>query len=429
MNPFQKTEEHMQHATTQKSPKNKKETLVRAIFKDASIGIIIVNESGNMQLVNPFALRLFGYSEKELTGKKIEMLLPSRLRKKHIRFRRNYSSEPDKNIHGSGKSDLCALRKGGTEFPVEISLGHYSYDGETYVIAYINDISLKKKEEEEIRQLNDNLEAKVENRTRELTDTLKKLEASRSELQRSLEKEKGLNELKSRFVTMASHEFRTPLSTILSSAYLVEKYCKTEHQLQRKKHIDRIISSVNTLTDILNEFLSVGKIEEGKIMIRNSNLNIQNHVQSIINEISGLLKKGQHISYKHTGEKMMIIDAGILKHIIMNLLSNAIKFSPENSEVVIRTERKGDLLLLSVKDQGIGIPKEDLKRLFERFYRGSNVTNIQGTGLGLHIVFKYVELLNGNISCKSETEKGTKFFIQFRLIKENELTSAQVAVA
>jgi PAS domain S-box-containing protein len=409
----------MQNLVAHKSRHGAKSDLVQAIFKDASIGIVVVDKKGAIQLINPFALHLFGYTANELVGKKIEVLIPSPLRKKHISHREKYISHPPKSITNCTKSNLYAVKKDGVEFPVELSLGHYTEWDETYVITYVRDITIRKREEEEIRQLNEKLEEKVEERTHEFRELLKKLQNSSGELQRSLEKEKTLNELKSRFVTMASHEFRTPLSTVLSSAYLLEKYCDTKDQPHRKKHIDRIISSVNMLTDILNDFLSVGKIEEGKIIVKLSTFDIQHYISNIIGEMRNMQKDGQHISYEHTGEKTIQLDPAILKHIVMNLLSNAIKFSNEGSVIEIRSKRTGKYLILSVKDHGIGIPKEDLPHLFERFHRGANVTNIQGTGLGLNIVLKYSELLNGRITCKSELEKGTEFTIKFDLKEEN----------
>ena len=173
------------------------------------------------------------------------------------------------------------------------------------------------------------------------------------------------------------------------------------------------------LSDILNDFLSVGKIEEGKIIVKPSELNIKEHIGAIINELTNNKKAGQNIVYSHKGTVTTVLDQGILKHIIMNLLSNAIKFSPENSIIHILSERKDHELLLSIKDKGIGISKEDRKHLFERFFRGGNVTNIQGTGLGLHIVAKYAELMNGAIECKSEIGKGTQFILKFKM-KNNE---------
>jgi signal transduction histidine kinase len=283
------------------------------------------------------------------------------------------------------------------------------------VVAFINNISIRKKSEEEIRRLNDELEDKVEQRTQQLQDTLNKLEISKEELGRALNKEKELNELKSRFVSLASHEFRTPLSTVLSSTHLLQKYSTTEDQSKREKHIDRIISSVNTLTDILNDFLSVGKIEEGKIFIKSTRFNIKVLINNIIDEIKSIQKTGQNIYYKHVGEDLVVMDATHLKHILFNLVSNAIKFSPEDSTIEIGSEAGNGRLSLVVKDKGIGISTGDQQHLFERFFRGSNAGNIQGTGLGLHIVSKYAELMNGTIICTSAIDSGTEMSLTFNL--------------
>lgn len=232
-------------------------------------------------------------------------------------------------------------------------------------------------------------------------------------LRDALEKEKELGELKSRFVSMASHEFRTPLSTVLSSAYLIEKYATTEDQPKREKHLQRIISSVSMLTEILNDFLSLGKIEEGKIQVRFSEFNVKEVVNDTIKEMEHGLKKDQKIEYFHEGNPEVFLDASLLKFILMNLVSNAGKFSSEGSSIDIKTIHKNQHILLSVKDNGIGISKQDQTHLMERFFRGANATNIQGTGLGLHIVARYAELMNGSVECKSELEEGTEFIITF----------------
>jgi len=242
--------------------------------------------------------------------------------------------------------------------------------------------------------------------------TLKKIE---EELREGLKKEKELSELKSRFVSMASHEFRTPLSTVLSSAYLIEKYTGSDEQPKREKHLQRILSSVNMLTDILNDFLSVGKLEEGKIQVRLSNFNIREMVAQVTDEIKNTLKKNQEIHCHHEGDTEVLMDISLLKHIIMNLVSNASKFSPETSIINIKTRCRPGSITLSVKDHGIGISREDQRHLMERFFRGANAGNIQGTGLGLHIVSKYAELMNGRVTCKSELEKGTAFIITFNI--------------
>lgn len=372
-----------------------------ALFNNAAIGIIIVNSEGRILLVNQFALNQFGYEPEELVGKKIELLIPRRFKERHEHHRDHYHNHnPHSRPMGRGM-DLFAVKKNGGEFPVEVSLSTYTNDAGQFSIAFVSDITIRKESEIALVQLNAELEQKVKERTQSLLE--------------ALEKEKELNELKSRFVSMASHEFRTPLSTILSSVYLVSQYTTTEDQPKRDKHVQRIISSVNMLTDILNDFLSVGKIEEGKIQVRLSELNIEESINNLISEIHPILKPGQNIDYYHSGNKKLRLDATLLRHILMNLVSNAIKFSPDQATIRIHTEMTDAALILRVSDEGMGISEEDQQHLFQRFFRGANVTNIQGTGLGLHIVAKYVELLQGTISCASEIGKGTNFTITFQL--------------
>jgi PAS domain S-box-containing protein len=376
-----------------------------ALFNNAAIGIIMTNQVGEILSINSFGLQQFGYEGKDLEGQKIEILIPQRYRANHIKHRDNYHG---KNAHSRPMGlglDLFAVKKDGTEFPVEVSISPYMTVEGQYAIAFISDITIRKQSEQALLDLNAELEEKVKERTQSLSE--------------ALEKEKELNELKSRFVSMASHEFRTPLSTVLSSAYLVSKYTQSEEQPKRDKHIHRIVSSVNMLNDILNDFLSVGKIEEGRIQIRKADTNYSSLIKDLIFEIQPILKKGQRIQYNHNGIETAMLDVSLMKHIVMNLLSNAIKFSTEDETIIIETNNEnGSQMTLSVKDKGIGISKEDQEHLFERFFRGANVTNIQGTGLGLHIVAKYAELMHGTIIANSELGKGTEFIITFDLKKE-----------
>ena len=241
------------------------------------------------------------------------------------------------------------------------------------------------------------------------------------QLKEALQKEIKLGEMKSRFVSMASHEFRTPLSTILSSISLLAKYTTTEDQYKRDKHIDRIKSSVKTLTDILNEFLSLGKIEEGKVEVKSELFDISEFINSITNEMNVLLKPGQEIKYEHFGNICTYTDSILLKHVLINLVSNAIKFSPENANITITCKVDNENTTIKITDQGMGIPMADQIHLFERFFRATNATNIQGTGLGLHIVGRYIEILSGSIAYESELEKGSTFKIVLPSIKKNDL--------
>ncbi|MFT3845274.1 MAG: PAS domain-containing sensor histidine kinase [Lacibacter sp.] len=394
--------------------------LFQTLFDHASIGIIVVNESTEIALVNKFALTQFGYGDiSELKGQPIEVLVPMRYQHAHVGHRNSYHHNRKNRPMGIGL-DLLAKRKDGSEFPVEVSLGNYEMEEQSFVVAFINDITQRKESEKAISRLNEDLEQKVKERTETLEVMVKKLnrqiietEEKDKELRAALDKEKELGELKSRFVSVASHEFRTPLSTVLSSIYLLQKYKTTDEQQKRDKHIQRIISSVNLLTDILNDFLNVGKIEEGKIQPRYSTFDITKSITDTIAEMKGVAKKGQEMKYSHTGGCEAELDPGMFKHITLNLLSNAIKFSPENSDIYISTNVEDSCVQLKIKDSGIGISKDDQEHLFERFYRATNAMNIQGTGLGLHIVSKYAEQMNGKVTCKSEIDNGTEFTVTF----------------
>jgi PAS domain S-box-containing protein len=400
-----------------------------ALFQFASMGILVANAKAEILLLNNFLLSQFGYeNQDELVGKKIETLIPNRYHSKHVHQRDHYIENPRPRPMGLGK-DLFAVKKDGTEFPVEVSLSSYTMAEEIFTIAFVSDITKRKEYENaihdqkeqlaatnsKIEELNDELEDKVELRTKQLQDTLQQLEISKDELTKALSKEKELSDLKSRFVSMASHEFRTPLSTILSSASLVAKYVEADEQEKRNKHIHRIKSSVNNLTNLLNEFLSIGKIEDGKITANNLDFNIREMTTSLCSEIEGIARVNQQIIYTHAGDEMIFSDPVLLRNVLTNLLSNAIKFSPEGSIIEVNSSVLKNSIVLTVQDNGMGISAVDQEHLFERFFRGTNVTNIQGTGLGLHIVAKYIELMDGKIEFESELEKGTKFIITLNL--------------
>ena len=385
-----------------------------ALFQYATMPIILVNKDGDIILANNQALNLFEYNQNEITKVKVEDLIPMRFRGNHVEHRQRYEAKPENRPMGRGMK-LVALKKDGKEFPVEISLGHYLIDNEPYVIAFIVDITTRQAFENLLRTQKEEVES-VNKQMEKLNEELEnKVEVRTHELSKALSKERELGDLKSRFVSMASHEFRTPLSTILSSVSLIGKYTEADEQDKRDKHILRIRSAVNNLTDILNEFLSLGKIEEGKIQVHLSTFNIKEQVQLIISEITPILKKGQFIKYTHEGFNQVNLDTSLLRNIIINLVSNAIKFSPEDATIWVNSRCSEDEITLTIKDEGLGIPEEDMKHLFERFFRGKNVVNIQGTGLGLHIVSKYVELMGGKIEVESQLENGTLFTIKFNI--------------
>jgi len=271
----------------------------------------------------------------------------------------------------------------------------------------------------QVKQLNIGLEQRVEQRTEALATAIDELAKSQRDLQTALAREKELNELKSRFVTTASHEFRTPLATILSSTSLIARYDKIEDAEKRLKHINRIKSSISNLTEILNDFLSLGKLEEGLVRNNPVEFEIVSFAQTIVDELKNITKEDQQIVLSHNGENATVwLDKQLLKNVVINLLSNAIKYSPAGRNIEFKTSISKKLFLITIIDKGIGIPEEDQKHLFERFFRAKNSTNIQGTGLGLNIVKKYVNLMNGEVSFSSSINEGTTFTVKIPIMQE-----------
>jgi PAS domain S-box-containing protein len=385
-----------------------------AIFQESAIGIIVTNSSFEIILCNRFADKLFGFDENELIGENISLLIPNHLKDRHHGHLTHLGHEkPISRPMGVGL-DLKAKRKDGSLFPIEISLSHFKAAQSMHYIAFVSDVTLKRKVEmelilknQQINQLNETLEQEVAARTQALQNTLDKLEINTKELEISLEKEKVLGDLKTRFVSMASHEFRTPLTSILGSATLIEKYAKAEDQPKREQHINRIKSSVSHLTEILEEFLSVGKLEDGKLEIHPAEFSIRDFIQDILSDFSTY---NQSIRFELEVDFTCFQDSSILRKVIFNGLSNALKFSEK--EVVLQVIRNDTYAELCIIDQGIGISEEDQKHLFQRFFRGGNATVIQGTGLGLHLIDRYMRLLGGKVEIRSELNKGTELCLQ-----------------
>lgn len=382
-----------------------------AIFKYANECIVISDDQSRIVKINPSGLKTFGYlDENEIIGQKIEVLIPHRLHQKHVRHREKYIESPHARSMGL-QFDLFALKKNGSEFPVEVSLSPFKNSLGGFVICFIIDITNRKKAEESEKNYRKELETEVEERTLILKEAIQKLEKTKNELDNSLKREQDLNSMKTKFISIASHEFRTPLSTILSSLSLMEKYNELNEIEKRNKHNDRIKKSIKNLTEILNDILSVNKIEEGKVIINPESFNINNFINELVLDLQGLLKTGQKINLiaSKIQDPNIYQDPKLLRHILINLLTNAIKFSGEDAPIEIHLKSDETEIYFSIKDFGLGIPKADHEKLFTRFFRSSNVENIQGTGLGLSIVLQYVSYLQGTIKFSSEEGKGSIF--------------------
>ena len=400
-------------------PISKVESSFESVFNHVNEGILICNKDGEIILANPKCFQMFGYAPNELNGLKVEALVPKELEEKHVGYRAGYMKRPMKRPMGKNFI-LFGQRKDGQKFPVEISLSYYETPEGVYAIAFIIDITERheqqekiKKINEEMRLLNENLEKKVNERTLVLKEALHELENSKDELTNALETEKELNEMKSRFISMASHEFRTPLSTILSSVSLIQKYVEMEQADKSEKHIHRIKGAVNGLTEILNDFLSLGRLEEGKVRANLQTVEVKETLNDVISELQAIARPGQVINLDFKGNESFYIDKQMFRNIAINLLANAIKFSGENVSIEVTCKVSENEMILRINDHGIGIPEEDQEHLFERFFRGKNASNIQGTGLGLNIVLKYLEMLNAKIDFQSELNVGTTFTLVF----------------
>ncbi len=487
----------------------------KALFDSAAEGLVVMDDTGKIIRLNGRATDMLGYNEDELIGATIETLVPTRYAHSHASRRDSYLESPARRSMGMGM-DLAARRKDGSEIPVEISLNHFEIDGMQYVMALISDITKRKVAEHELENLNQDLERRVQERTRELaesrnlyatiarnfpngiimvfdrnynyvfaegrelfkmgvtseqlvgTNYLERLAPTEREtiekhlsevlngkhvtfemlvddkqfelhgvplrdpegvvtqillvetnvtaykraeqnMLKALEKERELNELKSRFVSMASHEFRTPLSTILTSLSLAVRYEGPENEGNRQKHYNRIKSSVYNLTGILNDFLSLDKLESGMIGCNPEPTQLDVLLQDICDEMQGICKDGQKINVKFAGDPKSTIDKNMVRNVVVNLISNAIKYSEEGKPIDVEVQVADGKIMASVRDHGIGIPEADQVHMFQRFFRAQNATNIQGTGLGLNIVKKYLDLMAGDIWFESTYRVGTVF--------------------
>ena len=412
---------------------------LKAIIDTAIDGIITIDERGIVESINSAAALLFGYEQDEIIGQSINVLMPEPHRDKHDDYIKRYLNTKKPNIIGLGR-EVLGLRKDGSIFPMRLAVSEVKLKKGLIFTGIIHDLSNVKAAEEKVLKLNRKLEDKkeeLENKVEERTEKLAKvvdqllkvnkqlkneieerhaaelaLRRSEKELKEALDAEKELSELKSRFVSMASHEFRTPLSTILSSIELIEAYTEQVHWKKRNKHIERIKNAVNYLTGVLDDFLSLSRLEEGNINFQPETFIFNDFFKNILEEIKLQLKPRQ--SLHHTGLKQTLevfMDKNGLRHILFNLASNAIKYSDEGKKVTFITKVEQEKLHITIIDEGIGIPKEDQKYLFTRFFRAHNVENIKGTGLGLNIVKKYVDIMNGTINYKSKLGTGTSFTV------------------
>ena len=409
---------------------------LKAIINTATDGIIIINHQGIMESVNPAAADLFGYQKEEMLGHNVSLIAGSPDKESHDNYLRNYLSTGVKKIIGIGR-EVKGQKKDGRTFPLRLSISEVKLENRVIFTGILHNLTKEKAQEEKIKNLNQQLENRVEERTLELEKVVnrvlttnkrlqqeikerKKAEASlrqkEKETRSALLKERELSDMKSRFVSMASHEFRTPLNSILTSAELLELHLASGKHEKCERNIDRIKNAVSHLTSVLNEFLSLSKLEVNSIKPQPTSFIFDEFALQLIESLKSVLKQGQQIVYKRLSPSIsVLLDKKFLTHTLTNLLFNAIKYSKEGQIIHFSAFVKAEYLNLKIQDDGIGIPQPDQKHLFSRFFRAHNVENIPGTGLGLNIAKKYVDLMDGNIKFNSQLGKGTTFTIQIPL--------------
>lgn len=393
-----------------------KDNIFKILSEAISEGIVIVNHSQEIVTSNEAADRMFGYGVGELVGQNLNVLIPREYLGTHSDRANEYLKKNDPRQMGHGR-DLFGRRKDGSTFPVEAGLNPFVVSDARYVMALVTDISVRKKHEMEIVDLNTLLEEKIEKRTAalqksviELKEEVSRREKAEHKISESLRKERELGELKTKFLSLVSHEFKTPLSGILTSATLASKYTETDQQDKRDKHFKTIKNKVKYLNNILNDFLSIERIESGKTTYKFEVFPLSKVINEVIYNSNMLLKDGQRISYPENIDDINLnFDEKILELSLTNLINNAIKYSSEYSTIDVEVLQDAEQLVIKIIDEGIGIPVADQKFIFNRYFRAENALLNQGTGIGLNIVKSHLESLGGEVTFESEENKGSVF--------------------
>ncbi len=355
------------------------EARYRTLLDKASDAILIADLQGNLVEVNQKAITLLEYSPTEIKHLHMTQIHPeSELKRAQSAFQETIKQNVGYLL------DTQIITKTGKIVPIDITGSLIEYNNKQYVQGIFRDISERKKIEVEI--------------------------------QNTLEKERELNKLKTQFIDIASHEFRTPLTIILGSVEFLLKYKHKLSDTKKAETLDRIFKSTLKLRDMMEEILVLSRIDAAKTTLNFETLNMEDFIQEVIEEIQISMESQNHILFSiidlRDSQKQVYIDPKSLHHIVSNLLTNAIKYSPPEAPIECKIDLEKTEIIIKITDQGIGIPANDLPYIFDSFHRASNVDNISGTGLGLNIVKKYVELHGGTIEVQSQVDVGTTFIVR-----------------
>lgn len=376
-----KEEELIRHYAEQALKES--ENRMRAILDSSLDGMITIGENGNVLEWNPRAEEIFGFNASETIGKSLnDLIIPEKYREAHADGMKRFLATGDGPVLNR-RIEIHAQHKDGSYFPVELSIVSIKLNNHHIFSAFIRDITLKKKAEDDMEM--------------------------------ALQRQKELADLKSRLISMASHEYRTPLTTIKSSLDLLS-FILENQDVQNKekveKNINRINHEIDRLNNLVNDILLVGKLEAGSLPFHPSEVDFLELCHNVIESHFMNEKDGRHVVLEVNGTpRKLDIDENLYMHILSNLISNAFKYSQGKGNPHVYLLYKDDHLEVHVKDKGIGIPQSEMELLFDSFYRAGNVKNIQGHGMGLAIVKQFLELHGGKIEVNSELDKGTEFIL------------------
>jgi PAS domain S-box-containing protein len=362
----------------------------RELIENAPDAILQVDSSGKIVVANRTAESMFGYRREELIGMQVDDFVPQAVRSRHAAHRQRFETAGVSRPMGLGL-DLSALRKDGSEFPVEISLSPTQSENGVLVTAVIRDVTERRRAEQQIDSLRENY--------------LAELEARHKEAER-------LNRLKSEFIASVSHELRTPLHTIIGFAELLDEQGAGPLNEKQKRFVHHIRADSDHLLNLINDVLDLSRIDAGGLVVRTEALALDAVISEAVNSIRPQAERKQlAVRVEHSPEIKVIADPLRVRQILYNLLSNAVKFTDPGGEIRVIAKVEGDFAQITVSDTGLGIPAEECARIFDKFYQvGYTTTGVrQGAGLGLTISKQLVEIQGGRIWVDSTLGKGSRF--------------------
>ncbi|WP_440053081.1 PAS domain S-box protein [Pseudoalteromonas sp. T1lg65] len=390
--------------TEQKSLLNDQVARIKAIIETVVDGIITINESGVVDSFNPAAEKIFGYTEREVIGNNIKMLMPAPYQEEHDDYLKNYLTSGIKKVIGSGR-EVLGKRKNGSVFPMSLAVSEMKVGNKIMFTGIVRDITERRKYETALDQYRDNLEQQVQDRTAEL-------EAASLQAQ-------SANRSKSKFLSRMSHELRTPLNAIIGFTQILE-----DEQLTPQQHdsLQEIATAGKNLMQMVNEILQVASVQTGDIAISSEEVNLNECVKNAFKLIENEAKtKGISVLLPHSPLLYVNADYSKLKQVFTNLIENAVQYSDAGSSVKIEMTEDDSFAVISVMDEGKGIPQDKVESIFSPFERGPDeYSGEHGIGIGLTIVKELIEAMNGSVSVTSQLGKGSTFNISIPLIRKVE---------